>query len=147
MFLDLKETMDIHTLHGSHPNLVGQQVYAAAMVYTAFRIAQAGIAEKGDILPEQISPAKLFPKFAQAANDYCVSQIWVMKARSMNPDVELKLPGYDIVPSSHTQLYAILARPHHTERRHFRFCPSRPRWTSIRRIPGGPTLLQSVHDG
>jgi hypothetical protein len=52
-----------------------------------------------------------------------------------------------VVESSQTRLYAILARPRRTERRRFRFCPSRRRWTSIRRIPGGPTLLQSVHDG
>ena len=147
MFLDLKETMDLHTLYASHPNLVGQQVYASAMVYTAFRIAQTRIAKKLRVLPEQISPAKLFPKLAQAANDYCVSQIWVMKARAMNPGVKLKLPGYDVVPSSHTRFFAILARPRRTERRRFRFCSSRRRWTSIRRIPGGPTLLQSVHDG
>jgi hypothetical protein len=147
MFLDLKETMDLHTLHGSHPNLVGQQVYAATMVYTAFRVAQAGIAEKAGVLPEQISPAKLFPKLAQAANDYCVSRLWVMKARAMNPGVELRLPGYNVVPSSHTRIYAILARPRRTERRRFRFCPSRRRWTSLTHIPGGPTLLESVHDG
>jgi hypothetical protein len=148
MFLDLKETMDLHTLYGSHPNLVGQQVYAAAMVYTAFRIAQAGVAEKAKILPEQISPAKLFPKLAQAANDYCVSQITLLKVKAMNPGVELKLPRYDaVVPSSQSRLCAILARPRRTERRRFRFCPSRRRWTSLRHIPGGPTLLQSVHDG
>jgi hypothetical protein len=148
MFLDLKETMDLHTLYASHPNLVGQQVYAAGMVYTAFRIAQAGIAEKAGLLPEQISPAKLFPKLAQAANDYCVSRITLLKVKAMNPGVELKLPRFEsVVESSQTQLYAILARPRRTERRRFRFCPSRRRWTSIRRIPGGPTLLQSVHDG
>ena len=147
MFLDLKETMDLHTLYASHPNLVGQQVYACAMVYTAFRVAQARIAKKAKVLPEQISPAKLFPRLAQAANDYCVSRLWVMKARAMNPGVELKLPGYNVVPSSHTRLDAILVRPRSTERRRFRFCPSRRRWTSLTHIPGGPTLLESVHDG
>ncbi|MBI4678306.1 MAG: hypothetical protein HY748_12065 [Elusimicrobia bacterium] len=141
------QTLDLHTLHASHPNLIGQQVYAAAMVYTASRIAQAGIAEKAGVLPEQISPAKLFPRLAQAANDYCVSQIWVMKARAMNPGVDLKLPGYNVVPSSHTRLRAILVRRRLTERRRFRFCPSRRRWTSIKHVPGGPTLLESVHDG
>jgi hypothetical protein len=148
MFLDLKETMDLHTLYASHPNLVGQQVYASAMVYTAFRVAQAGIAKKTGVLPEQISPAKLFPKLAQAANDYCVSQLTVMKIKAMNPGVELKLPRYDtVVRASQTRLHTILARPRRTERRHFRFCPSRRRWTSLTHIPGGPTLLQSVHDG
>ena len=148
MFLDLKETMDLHTLYASHPNLVGQQVYAAAMVYTAFRVVQAGIAEKARVLPEQISPAKLFPKLAQAANDYCVSQITLLKVKAMNPGVALKLPRYAVVvPSSQTRLYAILARPRRTERRRFRFCPSRRCWTSLTHIPGGPTLLKSVHDG
>ena len=148
MFLDLKETMDLHTLYACHPNLVGQQVYAAAMVYTAFRIAQAGIAEKAGVLPEQISPAKLFPKLAQAANDYCVSQLTVIKIKAMNPGVKLRLPRYEtVVRTSQTRLYTILVRPRRTERRGFRFCPSRRRWTSLTHIPGGPTLLQSVHDG
>lgn len=148
MFLDLKETMDLHTLYAAHPNLVGQQVYATAMVYTTFRIAQAKIAEKAGVLPEQISPAKLFPKLAQAANDYCVAQITLLKVKAMNPGVELKLPRYDVVVrSSQTRLRVILARPRTTDRRRQRFCPSRRRWTSIRRIPGGPSLLQSVHDG
>lgn len=148
MFLDLKETMDLHTLYASHPNLVGQQVYATAMVYTAFRIAQAKIAEKAGVLPEQISPAKLFPKLAQGANDYCVAQITLLKVKAMNPGVELRMPRYEaVVRSSQTRLRAILARPRRTARRHPRYCPSRRRWTSLRRIPGGPALLQSVHDG
>jgi hypothetical protein len=148
MFLDLKETMDLHTLYASHPNLVGQQVYATVMVYTAFRIAQAKIAEKAGILPEQISPAKLFPKLAQAANDYCVAQLTLLKVKAMNPGVELRLPRYDaVVRSSQARLHAILARSRRGARRRVRFCASRGRWTSIRRIAGGPSLLQSVHDG
>jgi len=75
LFLDLKETLDLHCLYASHPNLVAQQVYAAAIVHTAFRVAQAGIAKQARVLPEQLSPAKLFPKLAQAANDHCAVRV------------------------------------------------------------------------
>jgi len=61
LFLDLKETLDRHCLYAAHPNLVAQQVYAAAIVHTAFRVAQAGIAKQARVLPEPLSPAKLFP--------------------------------------------------------------------------------------
>lgn len=94
LFLDLKETLDLHCLYASHPNLVAQQVYAAAIVHTAFRVAQAGIAKQSRVLPEQLSPAKLFPKLAQAANDHCVAQITVLKTRALNPGITIKFPGW-----------------------------------------------------
>ena len=61
--MDLKETLDLHCLYASHPNLVAQQVYAAAIVHTAFRIAQAGIAKQAHVLPEQLSPANSSPSW------------------------------------------------------------------------------------
>jgi len=41
---------DLHCLHASHPSLVAQPVYAAAIVHTAFRVAQAGIAKQARVL-------------------------------------------------------------------------------------------------
>jgi len=147
LFLDLKETLDLHGLYASHPNLVAQQVYAAAIVHTAFRVAQAGIAKQARVLPEQLSPAKLFPKLAQAANDYCLAHIWVWKTRVLNPGVAIRFPGWHTSPSAYTTLGAIIVQHRTGPRRRRKFCASRRRWKSFAHVTGGPTLLQSVTDG
>ena len=148
LFLDLQETLDLHCLYASHPNLVAQQVYAAAIVHTAFRVAQAGIAKQARVLPEQLSPAKLFPKLAQAANDHCVAQITALKTRALNPGVAIKFPGWNTLPSAYTTLGAILVRRRSGPRRRRRFCASRKRWKSFVHVKGGSIFLQqSAPDG
>jgi hypothetical protein len=147
LFLDLKETLDLHCLYASHPNLVAQQVYAAAIVHTAFRVAQAGIAQQAHVLPEQLSPAKLFPKLAQAANDHCAVRVYAMKTRALNPGVVITFPGWHTVPSASTTLGAIVVRPRTAPRRRRKFYPARKRWKSFAHVNGGPTLLRSLSDG
>jgi hypothetical protein len=117
------------------------------VVYTAFRVAQAGIARQARVLPEQLSPAKLFPKLAQAANDHCVAQITVLKTRSLNPGVAIRFPGWHVIPSSYTTLGAIVVRHRQGPRRRRRCCASRKRWKSFMHVTGSPTLLQSITDG
>lgn len=147
LFFDLKETLDLHGLYASHPNLVAQQVYAAAIVHTAFRVAQAGIAKRAHVLPEQLSPAKLFPKLAQAANDHCTVRVYALQTRSLNPGMAIRFPGWHTIPSAYTTLGAIVVQPRHGHRRRRKFCASRKRWKSFAHVTGGPTLLQSVSDG
>ncbi|MBI3320633.1 MAG: IS4 family transposase, partial [Candidatus Omnitrophica bacterium] len=148
LFLDLKETLDLHCLYASHPNLVAQQVYAAAIVHTAFRVAQAGIAHQAKVLPEQLSPAKLFPKLAQAANDHCVAHITVLKTRALNPGLAITFPGWHTLPSAYTTLGKIIVHHRTGLRRHRKFCAARKRWKSFMHVTGGPTFLrQSVLDG
>ena len=148
LFLDLKETLNLHCLYASHPNLVAQQVYAAAIVHTAFRVAQAGIAKQARVLPEQLSPAKLFPKLAEAANDHCVAQITVLKTRTLNPGVAIKFPDWHVIPSAYTTLGAIIVHHRTGSRRRRQFCASRKRWKSLMHVKGGPTLIrESVLDG
>jgi len=147
LFLDLKETLDLHCLYAAHPNLVAQQVYAAAIVHTAFRVAQAGIAKQAHVLPEQLSPAKLFPKLAQAANDHCAVRVYAMKTRTLNPGVMITFPGWHVIPSAYTTLGAIVVRQRTGPRRRRKFCASRKHWKSFAHVKGGPTLLQSVTDG
>ena len=142
MFLDLKETLDLRTLHSSHPNLVAQQIYAAAIVHTAFRIAQARIAKKAKVRPEQISPAKLFPKLAQAADDYCVAHIYVMRLQELNPGINV--PGLGVLSSAYTSLGSILVEHRNPHRRRRRFCAGRKTWKSFAHVPGGPTFLKSL---
>jgi hypothetical protein len=147
MFLNLKETLDLKRIYSSHPNLVAQQVYGVAIVYTVFRIAQAQIATEGKVLPEQISPAKLFPLLADAANDYCIGQLLMLEFKALNPGKKLKLPRAGIIPTSYTTLEALLVRRRSSHRRRRRFCAARKRWKSFAHVRGGPTLLRIATDG
>lgn len=147
LFFELKETLDLHCLYASHPNLVAQQVYAAAIVHTAFRVAQAGIARQARVLPEQLSPAKLFPKLAQAANDHCVAQIVVLKTRALNPGMAIRFPGWHTIPSAYTTLGAIVVQHRNGHRRRRKFCTARKRWKAFVHVRGGPSLVRSVSDG
>lgn len=147
LFLDLKDTLDLHCLYASHPNLVAQQVYASAMVHAAFRVAQAKIAWRAKILPEQISSGKLFPKLAQAANDYCVCQLRDDRIRQANPGVEIRFPSLRTMPFAYTRLDAVLLERRSQHRRSRRRCPARDRWKSFAHIPGGPSLLRVASVG
>jgi len=147
MFLDVKETLDLHALYASHPNLVAQQVYATALVHTAFRIAQADIARKAKILPEQLSPAKLFPKLAQAALEYANSWLLLRKVEAMNPGIKLNLPSLHSLPSAYAKIESLLVRRRKGPRKRRRFCASRKRWKSFAHVSGGPTLLKSISVG
>jgi hypothetical protein len=143
LFLDLKETLDLNCLYASHPNLVAQQVYATALVHAAFRVAQAKIAQHAKVLPEQISPGKLFPKLAAAANDYCVCQLHADKVRQLNPGVRIRFPSMKTMPFASTPLDAVMLERRTTRRKRHR--PTSPgRWKSYAHIPGGPTLLRSI---
>lgn len=144
MFLDLKDTLDLHSLYASHPNLVAQQVYATALVHAAFRVAQAKIAQQANVLPEQISPTKLFPKLASAANDYCVCQLHADKVRLLNPGVRIRFPSLKTMPFASTKLDAILLERRSAHRRKRRRCTGRERWKSYAHVPGGPTLLRAA---
>lgn len=147
MFLDLKETLDLKRIYSSHPNLVAQQVYGVAIVYTVFRIAQAQIATEGKVLPEQISPAKLFPLLADAANDYCIGQLWMIEFKALNPGSQARLPRANIISTSYTTLEAIAVRRRNSHRRRLRFCAARSQWKSFAHVRGGPTLLKLAMHG
>jgi hypothetical protein len=144
MFFDLKEVLNLHCLYASHPNLVAQQLYAAAIVHTAFRIAQAGIAAKANVLPEQLSPAKLFPKLAQAASDYCALQWSAIETRALNPGIKIKIPDFHRYSTMYTWLRTLLVQRRNSHRRRRRFSTSRKPWKSFAHVSGGPTLLKSV---
>ena len=147
MFLDLKETLDLHTLHASHPNLVAQQVYASALVHAAFRIAQARIAQKAKVLPEQISTGKLFPRLAQAASDYCAAQVFVFRTKAMNPGRHVRFPSFSILPSASAKIGSILVEHRSPARRKRRFCASGKRWKSFTHVRGGRTFLKNAAIG
>lgn len=147
MFLDLKRTLKLHCLYASHPNLVAQQFYAAAMVYNAFRVAQGGIAAKAAILPEQLSSEKLFPKLAQAANDYCIARYHAIRTAELNPGVTIRFPNLRTMPTANTRLNSILAQRRSSHRRILKTTVFGGRAKSFAQLKGGPTLLRAVSDG
>jgi SAM-dependent methyltransferase len=147
MFLDLKKTLDLGRIYSCHPNVVAQQFYATVMVYNGLRVAQARVAGKAAVLPEQLSPEKLFPRLTQCVSDYCFARVFVMDTQDLNPGVAIRFPSYGIAPSAYTTLRMILLRRRKGPRRRHRFCPSRRRWKSFAHVPGGPTLIRSATDG
>jgi hypothetical protein len=64
MFFDLKKVLNLNRLYAANPNAVAMQVYAAAIVYNALRVAQSEGAAQVGWAPEQLSPAKFYPKVA-----------------------------------------------------------------------------------
>lgn len=146
MFLSLKKTLRLHCLYGSHPNLVAQQFYASMMVYNAFRLAQAVIARKHNVLPEQLSPEKLFPKLAEAVKNYALARWQEARVRELNPGVSIRFPDLREMPKGSTTLGFILCEPRTTPRRPPRKM-LRPNPRSIIKVRGGKALLATVTDG
>lgn len=144
MFLDIKETLDMHTLYAAHPNLVAQQVYATSLVYNAFRVAQAKLAGSLGLIPEQLSPEKLFASLAECMRDWAVSQLTMIEVYRLNPGVKLNEPVWEDMPSAWTELGSVLLERRKGRRRRRRFCKSRRKWTSFAHVPGGPTLLKAA---
>lgn len=146
MFLSLKKTLRLHCLYGSHPNLVAQQFYASMMVYNAFRVAQAEIASRHDLLPEQLSPEKLFPKLAEATKNYALSRWQQMRIRELNPGVEIVFPDLRTMPKGSSNLGALLAESRARKRRPPRKMIT-PHPKSIAKVPGSARILAAVSDG
>jgi hypothetical protein len=76
MFFDLKEVLNLNRLYAANPNAVAMQVYAAAIVYNAMRVAQSEGAAQVGVPSRKISPAKFFPKLAVACHLYLQEQQW-----------------------------------------------------------------------
>lgn len=144
MFLDMKKTLKLHGIYATHPNLVAQQVYATAMVYNAFRVAQAHIAARARVLPEQLSPEKLFPILARCSQEWAISQRVAIGYREANPGVQLIEPDWRKMPFAFLELGEILLQRRSPIRRRQRACENRKRWKSFKHVPGGPTFIRSA---
>ena len=85
LFFDLKEVLNLHRFYTSSPNGVAMQVYAAALVHTALRVAQGHIAQASGIEPEEIAPAKFFPILAAASIGLTWSELAFLEIQQANP--------------------------------------------------------------
>jgi hypothetical protein len=93
MFFDLKEVLNLNRLYAANPNAVATQVYAAAIVYNALRVAQSEGAEQVGWAPEQLSPAKFYPKVARATYLYLHRQQWEREIRTRYRHLHLRRVG------------------------------------------------------
>lgn len=140
MYFDLKEVLNLNRVYAANPNAVGMQVYAAAIVYAAMRVAQGEVAEQCGIAPEEISPAKFFPKMAAACHDYVIAEYTVEEMIRMNPGKRLKRPRWKGRRFTTVPLEDILVHKRAGIRRHRRFCKARRQWKSITHVRGGREL-------
>jgi hypothetical protein len=142
MYFDLKEVLNLHCFYAGNPNAVAMQVYAAAMVYVAMRVAQGRAAREAGVAPETISTAKLFPKVAAASYSWTIIQLTVEAMRRANPGVALKTPDWRRRAFASVTLAAVAVEPRKGKRRKRRFCNSRRQWKSFAHVRGGPSLIQ-----
>jgi len=140
LFFARKEVVNLHRFYTSSPNGVAMQVYAAALVHTAFRVAQGRVAETLGMAPEEISPAKFFPRLAAASIGLMWSELACITIQQANPRVHLRKPAWQDCGFAWTTLERIQVEPRTGRRRKRRFCPSRKQWKSFAHIPGGKKL-------
>ncbi len=136
LFFDLKEVLDLHHFYLASPRGVAQQVYAAAVVYAAMRVAQARIAETHGLTPEQLSPAKLFPRVARVSIAIVDAELTFAATQRANPGVVLTKPDWAELPPTQVALATLLIERRRGKRRKRRYCTSRRRWKSFTHLPG-----------
>lgn len=145
MFFDLKEVLNLNRLYAANPNAVAMQVFAAAIVYNALRVAQSDAAAQLRVQPEELSPAKLFPKIAVASFLYLHAQDWERQWRRRYPGahpqfvIRWRAPRWARAAATTVQV-----ERRDDLRRRRRFCAARRRWTSLRHVRGGQRFLAKL---
>jgi hypothetical protein len=141
VLFDLKEVVHVHRFSTSRPNGVAMQVYAAALVHTAVRVAQGHIAQAIGTQPAEMSPAKFFPRMAAASIGLTWSELACLAMQLANPGVDLHKPDWHRCDCAWTTFARIRVEPRNGRRRKRRFCQSRKQWKSFPHIPGGKKLI------
>ena len=134
LFFDLKEVLNLHRFYAANPNAVAMQIYAAAIVHTACRVAQARLAQDQGISPEKISPAKLYPMLATASCYVTHLELYHQELEAMHGI--LARPSLSKFQFATTTLGAILVEKRKPHRRKKRFHPQRKKWKSLNHIHG-----------
>ncbi len=145
MFFDLKEVLNLNRLYAANPNAVAMQVYAAAIVYNALRVAQSEAAAQLGESPEDLSPAKLFPKIAVASFLYLHAQEWERQWRRRHPGAHPRLiVRWRAHRWSRAAATTVQVERRTEVRRHRRFCAARRHWKSLRHVRGGQRFLAKL---
>ena len=139
---DLKEVLNLNRIYAANPNAVAMQVYAAGIVYNALRVAQGEVAAAAGIEPEEISPAKFFPKMVAACQTYVVAQQWERRVRRINPHRRLRMLDWRTERWASVSVPLLHVEARSETRRHRRYCPARRHWKSLAHVPGGRRLTK-----
>lgn len=140
LFFDLKVVLKLEKFHAANPNAVAMQVFAGAMVHAAFRIAQADIAKKVAIPPEQLSTQKLFPLLGLASIKVIEAEFIFEVTCQTNKRVKLRKPSWRNLPDTVVSLEYILVQCRSDKRKKRKFDPKRRNWKSFNKIRGGRKL-------
>jgi len=143
MFFDLKEVLNLNRFYAANPNAIAMQVYAAVIVYNAFRIVQGRVAAQEGIAAEMISPARLFPRVAAASAKLATAESTFAETVEANPKVKLVKPDWSRQSYARTTLGEILVRPKYKPRTKGTPNP-RSIWKSFRHVPGGARFLRKL---
>jgi hypothetical protein len=141
LFLELKVVLNLKEFYAANPNAVAMQVYAAAAVHAAFRLAQAEVANKLGVAPKEISPAKIFPRLAAAAYAASMREVLHEEYQRQLPEQKLRRVSWDRVPFTKTRLSDIRRHRRSGRRKKRRYCKSRGKWKSLAAIRGARRLL------
>lgn len=141
MFFHLKEVLNLHRFYTANPNGIAMQVYAAAMVYAALRVAQSDAARQAEVEPEEISPAKFFPRVANAFATQAGIELGYRLTCLENRGRRLRPPKLGGRPELTTTLEEVRVEKRNGRRRKRRFCKSRRKWKSFAHVPGGKRLI------
>lgn len=120
LFSDLKEVLNLRRFYAGDVNAVGMQVFAAAIVHTALRVAQGRIAVAAAIEPERLSTKKVFPRVAAAACRLTGIQCGIEMMRRANPGLALATPSLRDAPGMRARLEDLLVEPRTGRRRKWR---------------------------
>lgn len=134
MFYDLKEVLNLHRFYAANVNAVAMQVYAAALVYVALRIAQAQIAKTTQVEPERFSVKKLFPRVASASTAFVTTRLAYYAILDANPGVALVEPDWSVQDFASVPLASVLVQPRNAKRRRRRPCPAQRQHASLHRF-------------
>jgi hypothetical protein len=140
LFFDLKAGLNLPRFSLSSPNGVAMHVYAAAVVHTAFRVAQGHVAAAAGIAPAEIAPATCFPRLAVASIGLTWAALAFRAIQQANPGVPLQQPNWQVWAFAWTTVEKIRVEPRKGRRKKRRFCQSRKHWKSFAHIPGGKKL-------
>jgi len=140
LFFDLKVVLKLERFHAANPNAVAMQVFAGAMVHAAFRIAQADIAKKVGLSPEELSTKKLFPLLALASIKVIEAEYIFEVTCKVNKGVKLRKPSWRNLPDTVVSLEYIRVQRRSKKRKKRKFDPKRRNWKSFNKIRGGRKL-------
>jgi hypothetical protein len=140
LFYDLKIVLRIEKFYAANPNAVAMQVFAAAIVHTAFRIAQGNLAKKVGLPPEEISSEKLFPYLAIVSIKLLEATYCFFRTQKANPGVELIEPNWDDLPGTVVSLRYLRVQHRSPIRKKREYDTERRKWKSITKVDGSEEL-------